>query len=69
MEKFINDLKEFMTKYQVEIYIELDGDTHCLLETMVIESKTDKIRIERSSSGSIDYDDLKQNDFKLIKKG
>lgn len=57
-EHFKKELAALLEKYNAWIYVELDGDTHCVGETLIIEMN-DKVILSIKNQGYLESDDLK----------
>lgn len=54
---FKNDLRELLKKYDADIYIELNGDTHGLDSALIID--IDNKEVMRFHDGSMSHYDIK----------
>ena len=54
---FRNELRDLLEKYNAEIYVELDGDTHGVSDALVIDFGN--VEIMRFDNSSVSHYDLK----------
>jgi hypothetical protein len=53
IDNFKKEFKALLEKYNAEIYVELDGDTHCLSDALIIDiDNKEAIRFANPSSVS-----------------